>query len=211
MNSETFPFKLHPLKYPYDALEDVIDKKTVEIHHDKHLKSYVDKLNKALENCPQFQSWTLEKLLKNGFMLPNFLQCEIIKNGGGVSNHNLYFDILKPPCECNMPVGTLAKSIDRCFGSFYEFKKNMQKTAENQFGSGYAFLASDKMGGLKIIPSINQNSPISLNMYPIIPLDVWEHAYYLKYQNRRSEYVEKFFSIIDWERCEEIYKEIIRI
>ncbi len=208
MNNETYPFKLKPLKYPYNALEGVIDEKTVEIHHNKHLKKYVDNLNKSLEDYPQFQCWTLHKLLANGFLLPDYLQRSIIRNAGGVSNHNLYFDILRPPRENNMPVGLLLKNICACFGSFSEFKEKMKRYAENQFGSGYAFLASDKYGHLKIFSTPNQNSPISLNMCPIIPLDVWEHAYYLKYQNRRSEYIERFFSIIDWDRCEEIYRKI---
>lgn len=209
MYNEIYPFKLHPLKYSYDALQDVIDKKTLEIHHDKLLGNYIEKLNLSLKEYPQFQSWTLEKLLKNGFMLPTPLQCSVIKNGGGVINHNLYFDILKSPCENNMPCGILAKSIDKYFGSFFEFKKLMTKASENQFGSGYVFLASDKMGRLKIIPSVNQNTPVSLNFCPIIPLDIWEHAYFLKYQQRRSEYIKNFFKIIDWERCDEIYKELI--
>lgn len=196
-------FKLKPLDYPYDALEPSIDEETVKIHHDKHQQAYVDKLNKALEKHPELYGKSLYDILSNLDDMPEDIMADLVNQGGGVYNHEFYWSILGK--GCNRPVAEIADAIDRDFGSFEEFKEKFKQCGISTFGSGWAWLVSDKDGKLEIMSTKDQSSPISLGLIPILTMDVWEHAYYLKYQNRRPEYIDYFFDIINWKKCEEYY------
>lgn len=196
-------FKLKPLDYPYDALEPSIDEETVKIHHDKHQQAYVDKLNKALEKHPELYGKSLYDILSNLDDMPEDIMADLVNQGGGVYNHEFYWSILGK--GCNRPVAEIADAIDRDFGSFEEFKEKFKQCGISTFGSGWAWLFSDKDGKLEIMSTKDQSSPISLGLIPILTMDVWEHAYYLKYQNRRPEYIDYFFDIINWKKCEEYY------
>ncbi|WP_279592631.1 superoxide dismutase [Clostridium perfringens] len=196
-------FKLKPLHYPYDALEPSIDEETVKIHHDKHQQAYVDKLNKALEKHPELYGKSLYDILSNLDDMPEDIMADLVNQGGGVYNHEFYWSILGK--GCNRPVAEIADAIDRDFGSFEEFKEKFKQCGISTFGSGWAWLVSDKDGKLEIMSTKDQSSPISLGLIPILTMDVWEHAYYLKYQNRRPEYIDYFFDIINWKKCEEYY------
>lgn len=200
----TYPFELKPLPYAYDALEPFIDKETMHLHHDKHHQAYVNNLNKALENYPELHNKTLLELLQNLKKLPEEIQTAVRNNGGGVFNHNLFFDGMTPDSS-KMPIGNLAKAIDRAFGSFENFKETFKKAALGRFGSGWAWLVSDENGDVKIVSTANQDVPLNLTVNPILEIDVWEHAYYLKYQNRRAEYIDNWFNVIDWNKAEYIY------
>ena len=176
----------------------------MHLHHDKHHQSYVNNLNKALENYPELHNKTLLELLQNLKKLPEEIQTAVRNNGGGVFNHNLFFDGMTPDSS-KMPVGNLAKAIDRAFGSFENFKETFKKAALGRFGSGWAWLVSDENGDVKIVSTANQDVPLNLTVNPILEIDVWEHAYYLKYQNRRAEYIDNWFNVIDWNKAEYIY------
>lgn len=202
---ETYPFKLKPLPYDYDALEPYIDRETMHFHHDKHHQTYVDNLNKTLENYPELHKKTLVELLQNLEVLPEEIQTAVRNNGGGVLNHNLFFDGMTP-ASTKAPEGKLAEAINQAFGSFENFKETFKKAALGRFGSGWVWLVSDENGNLKIISTPNQDVPMNLKVNPILEIDVWEHAYYLKYQNRRAEYIDNWFNVIDWKKAEEIYK-----
>ena len=196
-------FKLKPLDYPYDALEPSIDEETVKIHHDKHQQAYVDKLNKALEKHPELYGKSLYDILSNLDDMPEDIMADLVNQGGGVYNHEFYWSILGK--GCNRPVAEIADAIDRDFGSFEEFKEKFKQCGISTFGSGWAWLVSDKDGKLEIMSTKDQATPISLGLIPILTMDVWEHAYYLKYQNKRPEYIDYFFDIINWKKCEEYY------
>jgi len=200
----TYPFELKPLAYDYNALEPYIDEATMHLHHDKHLLAYVNNLNAALENYPELHNKTLEELLSNIHALPNEIQTKVRNNGGGVFNHNLYFDLMAPNSP-KKPVGKLAEAIDATFGSFEKFKETFKKAAMDRFGSGWAWLVADKDNKLMILSTPNQDVPLNLEVKPILAIDVWEHAYYLKYQNRRAEYIDNFFEVINWEKANELY------
>lgn len=202
---EMYPFQLQPLNYSYDALEPYIDAETVHIHHDKHLKTYVDNLNKALEQYPEYQNWTLEQLVKYYMRLPVALQTAVRNNAGGVYNHNLYFDLMGKP-NSTQPEGTLLIAIENIFGSVEEFQKLFKAAALAQFGSGWAWLVMDRYGKLKIIQTANQDTPLPQNVCPILLIDVWEHAYYLKYQNRRGDYVNNWWNVVNWNKVAENYR-----
>ncbi len=200
---EKYPFKLTPLPYQYNALEPYIDMETVKIHHDKHFKKYVDNLNEILSEYPTYQTWSLEKLILNNDSLPSNIQTGIKNNAGGVYNHRLYFDIMRAGTQDNNPVGNLKEAIIKSFESIENFYKLFKEAAVKVFGSGYAWLIVDKNKELKIVTSPNQDVP--LNVFHIILIDVWEHAYYLKYQNRRDEYINNWNNIIDWNKAERNY------
>lgn len=204
MPFENYKFELKPLEYPYNALEPYIDEETMHFHHDKHLQTYVDNLNKALENYPEYQKWSLDELVKNYQRLPKELQTPVKNNGGGVYNHNLFFELLSPDSKIDMS-SNLAKQIEKDFGSFENFKQQFKNKALSAFGSGYAWLVKNIHGELEIITTPNQDTPLPLNFCPILLLDVWEHAYYLKNQNRRNEYIDKWFNVINWHKAEERY------
>lgn len=200
---EKYPFKLTPLPYQYNALEPYIDMETVKIHHDKHFKKYVDNLNELLSQYPTYQTWSLERLILNNDSLPSNIQNGIKNNAGGVYNHRLYFDIMRAGIEDNNPVGNLREAIIKSFDSIENFYTLFKEAALKVFGSGYAWLIVDKNKQLKIVTTPNQDVP--LNVFHIILIDVWEHAYYLKYQNRRDEYINNWHNIIDWNKAERNY------
>lgn len=197
-------FELPQLPYGFDALEPHIDAKTMEIHHDKHHGTYVNNLNAALENHPDLQEKTLEELLQGIDALPSDIQTAVRNNGGGHANHSFFWGILcNDDCE---PQGNLKEAIESKFGSVEEFKDEFSKAAAGRFGSGWAWLVLNN-GELEVMSTPNQDSPLMEGKTPIIGLDVWEHAYYLNYQNRRPDYIKAFFNVLNWEKVEEIYNE----
>jgi len=202
--TETYPFQLQPLPYAYDALEPYIDAQTMMLHHDKHLRTYVTNLNNALEKHPEFQSWSLEKLLGNLDALPESIRTVVRNNGGGVYNHNIFFKLLSNDSKAPT-TGPLFDAITAKFGSIENFKNEIKTAGLGVFGSGWAWLASDEDGTLSIIKTPNQDTQIPLGLLPVINLDVWEHAYYLKNQNRRNEYIDNWFNVINWKQAEENY------
>lgn len=197
-------FTLKPLPYAYNFLEPYIDEETMILHHDKHEQAYVDNLNKALSKYPELFSKTLEELLSNTSSLPSDIRQDVINNGGGVYNHDFFWTIMWPN-QGSEPTGELAKSIKRDFGSFENFKKEFSSSALSRFGSGWAWLVSDDKGKLSIISTANQDTPISLGLKPIIAIDVWEHAYYLKYKNERSKYIENWWNVVNWGQANKNY------
>lgn len=206
MNKETYPFVVRPLPYEYDALMPVLDEETLHFHHDKHYKTYVDNLNNTLADYPELQQMSLKELLNALDELPAAAQTPIRNNGGGVYNHELYFDSMKSPVG-QEPSGELAEAINRDFGSYRQWQEKMKQAAVGQFGSGWAWLLADSEGRLSIVQAANQNVP-DLAMYtPIFLVDVWEHAYYLQYQNRRADYVDGWFTLINWRKAQKRYDE----
>lgn len=194
------PFTLPPLPYASDALEPFIDKTTMEIHHDKHHGAYVNNLNKALESAPELQSKTVEELLANNYaIVPEKIRTAVRNNGGGHANHSLFWQLLKVNGGAK-PSGDLGAAIDSAFGNFDGFKEKFAAAAGGRFGSGWAWLV--KSGSqLEILSTANQDSPLADGKYPVLGLDVWEHAYYLKYQNRRPDYVAAFWNVVNWDEA----------
>ena len=208
MREEIYPFVVKPLPYEYDALTPVLDATTLMFHHDKHYKAYVDNLNSVLADYPQLQKMSLKELLTNTENLPAAARTPIINNGGGVFNHELYFDAMKSPVG-QEPTGELLKALERDFGSVIQWREKMKQAAVSKFGSGWAWLLADENGILTIQQTANQDVP-DLNVYtPIFLVDVWEHAYYLQYQNRRPEYVDGWFQLINWKKAARRYEEVI--
>ena len=195
------PFTLPPLPYPSDALEPYIDKATMEIHHGKHHQAYITNLNKALEADPELQGKKIEELLKNNFaIVPDPIKPAVRNNGGGHINHSMFWTIIGPKAG-GTPVGNLATAITSTFGTFDTFKEKFAAAGATRFGSGWAWLvkSGDK---LEITSTPNQDTPVSEGKYPVIGLDVWEHAYYLKYQNRRPEYIAAWWNVVNWQEAE---------
>ena len=201
-------FKIKTLKHNYDAFSKYIDAKTMYVHFSKHYVGYLNNLNKAVEGKPQ-ANMTIEQLLKtldtSNAMLRN--------NAGGYYNHNLYFELMTPN-STGKPSGKLADAINKDFGSFENFKKQFSDAGAKQFGSGWAWLVSDSSGKLKVGSTANQDNPLmpgmSISGNPILAMDVWEHAYYLKYQNKRADYIDAFFNVIDWNRVSEYYEKAMK-
>ena len=208
-SDSTYPFKVPALGYPFDALEPYIDAQTMQIHHDKHNGAYVENLNKALAQAPEaVQKMSLENILLNLDTIPENIRTAVRNNAGGQYNHSFFWKLLKKN-ESGKPSGELAKAIDEKFGSFSSFQDKLSESAVKLFGSGWAWLVLDGKN-LEITATPNQDSPLSkLNLkgIPIIGIDVWEHAYYLKYQNRRPEYVKAFWNVINWDYAAERYAE----
>ena len=200
-----YPYQLPPLPYAYEALSPNISGDTLHFHHDKHFQTYVDNLNTALADCPECQSKPLDELLKNLDRLPDPKRTAIRSNGGGVYNHLLYFDGMCA-CHSSRPSGGLAMAMERDFGSFEGWKEQMKAAALGQFGSGYAWLVSETSGKLSVMKLPNQDCPLSMGLWPVLCLDVWEHAYYLDYQNRRAEYVDRWFERVNWPFAQERYE-----
>lgn len=200
-SKETYPFRLPELPYAYHALEPFIDQRTMYFHHDKHLKTYIDNLNKALEAYPEYQTWTLEELLTRLPELPEELRTPVRNNGGGVYNHEMYFHLMAP---AGQPFST---EVAEAFGGEDNWNRQMKAAALGQFGSGFAWLVRDTTGALKIIALPNQDNPLTIGLQPILPLDVWEHAYYLKHQNLRSDYIDDWFHVINWNAVEQRLKD----
>jgi superoxide dismutase, Fe-Mn family len=191
------PFALPPLPYGFDALEPHIDAKTMEIHHDKHHAAYVAKLNAAVVSQPALGSKSLEEILKSLDKVDESIRKAVRNNGGGDYNHTLFWQMMKPKGG-GEPAGDLAKAIAKTFGSFAAFKEKFSKEAGGVFGSGWAWLVTSGKG-LEIDSTPNQDSPVSEGKVPLLGLDVWEHAYYLKRQNRRPEYVEAWWNVVNWD------------
>ena len=190
---------LPELPYAYDALEPYIDARTMEIHHTKHHQTYIDKLNAALSDFPDLQQESAEGLLNNLNAVPEQIRTAVRNHGGGHANHSFFWPLLKKGASFS---GEVADAVKESFGSYEQFNQQFSSAATLLFGSGWAWLTLDG-GKLEIVTTANQDSPLSQGKTPILGLDVWEHAYYLKYQNRRPEYIEAFFNVIDWEKVNE--------
>ena len=206
MKAEVYPFVVRPLPYEYDALTPVLDEVTLEFHHDRHYKTYVDNLNNILADYPELQQKSLKELLTGLEELPVAARVGIRNNGGGVFNHELYFDAMKSPAG-QEPVGSLAEAIIRDFGSYKQWQEQMKQAAVSKFGSGWAWLLADKSGKLSIVQTANQDVPDLEEYTPLFLVDVWEHAYYLQYQNRRADYVDGWFNLINWRKAQKRYEE----
>ena len=201
-------FELPALPYAFDALEPYIDAKTVEIHYTKHHATYLKNLNSAIEKYPDFFEWDLEKVVSHLDQIPEDIRTAVRNNGGGVFNHNIYWFNLCPPSDDNQPTGRIAQAISKAFGDFSAFKAEYEKAGLGRFGSGYAWLSAKPDGALVLHSTPNQDSPVQEGLIPLLVVDVWEHAYYLKYQNRRAEYLGNFWNIIDWKEVENRYNAI---
>ncbi len=190
-------FELPKLPYAVDALEPFIDAQTMTIHHDKHHAAYVTNLNGAIEKHPELASKTLDSLLKDLNAVPEDIRTVVRNHGGGTWNHSIFWEIMGPK-KGGAPKGELAKAIDSSLGSFDKFKVEFEKAANGRFGSGWAWLVK-KGSGLAVVSTANQDNPLSDGLMPILGIDVWEHAYYLKYQNRRAEYVTNWWNVVNWD------------
>ncbi len=190
-------FELPKLPYAVDALEPYIDAQTMTIHHDKHHAAYVTNLNAALEKHPELGKKTLEAILQDLNSVPEDIRTAVRNHGGGTWNHDMFWEIMGPK-KGGAPKGDLAKAIDSAFGSLDKFKAELEKAANGRFGSGWAWLVK-KGSGLAVLSTANQDNPLSDGTTPIMGVDVWEHAYYLKYQNRRAEYVTNWWNVVNWD------------
>jgi Fe-Mn family superoxide dismutase len=200
-------YTLPKLNYNYEDLEPYIDAKTMEIHYTKHHQAYIDNLNKAIALHPEFENYRTEALLASINSIPEDIRTIVRNHGGGHANHSLFWEILcpaqSPQANNHLPKENLNAAIVKTFNSFEEFKNKFSDVAKNHFGSGWAWLVLDTNNNLKVYSTLNQDSPYLTGDIPILGLDLWEHAYYLKYQNRRAEYIEAFWNIINWEKVEE--------
>ena len=199
-----YPYSLPQLPYSYDALEPYIDQMTMEIHHTKHHQAYINNLNSALEKYSEFHNLELEEILKNLNQLPEEIETAVKNNGGGHYNHSLFWEIMKPNGG-GEPKGKLADTIENTFDSFENFKNFFSEVALKHFGSGWAWLVLTPERKLKVYSLPNQDNPLINNDLPIMGLDIWEHAYYLKYQNRRNEYIQAWWNIVNWDKIENNY------
>jgi Fe-Mn family superoxide dismutase len=195
-------FVLHELPYAYSSLEPYIDAMTMEIHYTKHYQAYLTNLNAALEKYPDFQSWSADKLVEDVKQLPEGLQMPVRNNGGGYINHTFFWQIMSPDGG-GEPRGRVGEEIKKIFGSFAAFQELFNAEAKKVFGSGWAWLVVDKSGKLQIISTPNQDSPLMQGIRPIMGLDVWEHAYYLKYQNRRPDYINAWWHVVNWDQVQQ--------
>lgn len=195
-------FELPPLPYAYNALEPHIDEQTMQLHHDKHHQTYITNLNAAIEKHPDLASKTVEELISNLEALPQDIQVPVRRNGGQHLNHSLFWELMAPNAG-GAPTGAAAQAIDAAFGNFDAFKTAFTQTATTHFGSGWAW-AQVKGGKLEVAGYENGNNPRMLGAVPVLGLDVWEHAYYLKYQNRRPEYIAAFWNVINWNKVSEL-------
>ena len=198
-------FEVPPLPYAYDALEPHIDEATMRLHHDKHHQAYVDKANAALEGT-ELADKSIEDVLKNLDSLPADKQKAVRNNGGGHYNHTLFWESMSPGGG-GEPGGALRDAIDSAFGSFGDFKAKMKDTGVNQFGSGWAWLVHDG-SGLAVVSTANQDNPVSSGQTPLLGVDVWEHAYYLKYQNKRPDYIDAWWNTVDWGKVAERFNAV---
>ena len=199
-------FSVPPLPYAYDALEPHIDKATMEFHHDKHHQAYVDNLNKAIQGQSQFENLPVEDLLRRINEVPAEIRTAVQNNGGGHANHSMYWQIMKPNGG-GTPTGELADAINSTFGSFDNFKTAFNDAGTTRFGSGWAWLVLGQDGKLAVISTANQDSPLMSGQFPIMGNDVWEHAYYLKYQNRRADYLNAWWNVVNWDEVARRYSQ----
>lgn len=197
-------FSLAPLPYPHDALAPHIDAKTMEIHHGKHHNAYVTNLNKALEAHADLAAKPIEDILRNITQVPEAVRQAVINNGGGHANHTLFWNIMGPNCG-GTPSGEIGAAINSTFGSFDAFKEKVSTAGATRFGSGWAWLAI-KDGKLEVFSTANQDSPYMTGHTPLMGIDVWEHAYYLNYQNRRPDYIAAWWNTVNWRKVDELYK-----
>jgi Fe-Mn family superoxide dismutase len=197
-------YELPPLPYANNALEPYIDAKTMEIHHDKHHNAYVTNLNKALESAPELASKSVEDLIADLNAVPEGIRTAVRNNGGGHANHSFFWKLLKVNGGAG-PTGALADAINKSFGSFDAFKTQFAAAAAGRFGSGWAWLVAAPDGSLSITSTPNQDSPVMEGKKPILGLDVWEHAYYLNYQNRRPDYIAAFWNVVNWDEVAKNY------
>lgn len=201
----TEKFVLPELGYAFNALEPAIDAQTMEIHHDKHHAGYVNNLNAALEKAPKFFDLSVEDILKKLNDVPEEIRTAVRNNGGGHANHALFWKLLAPGGK-NVPSGHLLKDIDTSFGSYDNFMNVFSNAAKTRFGSGWAWLVLDENKKLQVYSTANQDSPYLQGHIPVLGLDVWEHAYYLKYQNRRPDYVNAFWTVVNWDAADNFYQ-----
>ena len=198
-------YELPPLPYPFDTLEPHIDAKTMEIHHDKHHQAYITNANNALKDYPQLAAKPVEELIADLSAVPEAIRTAVRNNAGGHANHSFFWLILGPNAG-GSPKGRLADAITSTFGSFDQFKEKFQAAGAGRFGSGWAWLVINKAGSLEISSTPNQDSPIMDGLKPVFGVDVWEHAYYLKYQNRRPDYLKAVWNVINWDAVGEHFK-----
>jgi superoxide dismutase, Fe-Mn family len=197
-------FELPPLPYDYSALEPYIDTQTMQIHHDKHHQTYVTNVNNALQGHDQLASMSVDDLLRNINQVPESIRTAVRNNAGGHSNHSMFWNIMKPNGG-GEPTGDLSSAIQQAFGSFDAFKSAFNDAGTKRFGSGWAWLVLDSGGKLQVISTANQDSPLMEGLYPVMGNDVWEHAYYLKYQNRRPEYLNAWWNVVNWDEVASRY------
>jgi superoxide dismutase, Fe-Mn family len=202
-------YELPSLPYPYAALEPYIDARTMEIHHTKHHGAYVTNLNKALENQAALAHKPIDQLLWEIDAVPSEIRQTVVNNGGGHANHSLFWQLMGPH-QGGQPKGVLAQAISSAFASFDSFKEQFGKVALGRFGSGWAWLTFDPQGRLGIISTANQDSPLMQHHKPVLGLDVWEHAYYLKYQNRRADYIAAWWNAVNWDKVAEFFEQAKR-
>lgn len=198
-------FTLPPLPYAYDALSEYIDAETMTLHHDKHHAGYVKNLNEAIASYPELQGMTVEELLSNLDEIPQDIQTTVRNNGGGHANHTMFWSIMTPDSS-GEPTGAIAEAINETFGDFETFKQEFNDAGKSQFGSGWAWLVLDKDGNLAVTNTANQDSPISNGSYPIMGNDLWEHAYYLKYQNKRADYLDAWWNVVNWDEVNQRFE-----
>ncbi len=198
-------YELPPLPYPSKALEPHIDAKTMEIHHDKHHQAYITNANKALEGHPDLAAKPVDELLADLNKIPESVRTVLRNNAGGHSNHTFFWKIMGPNAG-GTPKGKLAEAINSTFGGFDQFKEELQKAAIGRFGSGWAWLVVNKEGKLQITSTANQDTPISDGLKPVIGVDVWEHSYYLLYQNRRPDYLKAWWNVVNWDQAEKNFE-----
>lgn len=196
-NFNIIPVQLPPLTYDYGALEPYIDARTMQLHHDQHHGTYVSKLNEAVQNYPDLQGKNVVDLLQNLNSLPEEIRTAVRNNGGGHLNHTMFWQIMAANAG-GTPTGALAEAIETTFGSFDSFKQQFSQAGTNRFGSGWVWLVLNPQNQLQIISTANQDTPVTDNLYPILGNDVWEHAYYLQYQNRRAEYLDNWWGVVNW-------------
>ena len=199
-------FTLPPLPYAYDALSEYIDAETMTLHHDKHHASYVKNLNEAIASHPELQGMTVEDLLSNLNEIPQDIQTTVRNNGGGHANHTMFWSIMTPDSS-GEPTGAIAEAINNAFGDFATFQQEFNDAGKNQFGSGWAWLVLNSDGNLAVTNTPNQDSPISDGSYPIMGNDVWEHAYYLKYQNKRADYLDAWWNVVNWDEVNQRFEQ----
>ena len=200
-----YPFELPDLGYPHDALEPHIDARTMEIHHGRHHAAYTANLNAALKGHPELHGKSADELVADLGVLPAGIRMAVRNNGGGYVNHNLFWQLMAPGGE-GVPGGDLAAAIDAAFGSLDDFKGRVAAAAIGRFGSGWAWLTADGTGALEVVSTANQDTPVMDGKTPLLGIDVWEHAYYLNYQNRRPDYVAAFWNVVNWTVVGERYR-----
>jgi len=199
-------FELPPLPYDYNALEPYIDTQTMQLHHDKHHQTYVTNLNNALQGQDQFASMSVEDVVRNINQVPENIRTAVRNNGGGHANHSMFWQIMKPNGG-GQPSGALANAINSAFGSFDQFKAAFNDAGAKRFGSGWVWLVLDQNGKLSVTSTANQDSPLMEGLFPVMGNDVWEHAYYLKYQNRRPEYLNAWWNVVNWDEVARRYQQ----